>query len=449
MRTKLWLVFLLLPGLMLVSCDDDDNGPTETGDTTPPAGVTDLMVTDITENTATLAWTAPGDDGNDGTASRYDIRFSRNPISNANFAAAATAPSPPTPGAAGSGQTYTLTGLMSSTIYYFALKTADEVPNWSVLSNTVVDTTLGDLSLILSGSRVGKYVIVLPETGQDSVEVTPAVHFLGPKKLGFHSKRVFVVSPTGPGQATNVIYGCDTFTGANLQQITNDDVNVLSLDGSPAEEKLVYAGWDVEEFIHDIHVINEDGTGHQQLTVQEEPISLPDGSAAKLIAAGDPSWSPDGSKIAFMAGLREVPSNFAHDAIVVMDSDGQNKQALYERPVEEAHYRDVCWTSDGEFVVFSVEDGGRKVRAVHVASGTLSDITAALVTDTGIEALWTSPYGMELVFHLRLTSGDLYTAQLRATGSSLSVQGSRLELTDWQAVGHTYTDPDWAPWVRW
>ena len=37
----------------------------------------------------------------------------------------------PTPKAAGQAESFTVTGLSANTTYYFALKVADEVPNWS------------------------------------------------------------------------------------------------------------------------------------------------------------------------------------------------------------------------------------------------------------------------------------------------------------------------------
>ena len=41
----------------------------------------------------------------------------------------------PTPAAAGTSQNMTVSGLTASTTYYFAMKTSDEVPNTSALSN--------------------------------------------------------------------------------------------------------------------------------------------------------------------------------------------------------------------------------------------------------------------------------------------------------------------------
>ena len=44
-------------------------------DTTPPAAVMNLATSSPTANNITLSWTAPGDNGNAGTASAYSIRY--------------------------------------------------------------------------------------------------------------------------------------------------------------------------------------------------------------------------------------------------------------------------------------------------------------------------------------------------------------------------------------
>ena len=110
-------------------------------DTTPPATVTDLWIFFISTYTLALSWTAPGDDGNIGTASEYDLRYSTSPITEANWDLATRVTGESKPSEAGSHETFYVRGLSSGTTYYFALKTADEVPNWSGLSNVVSETT--------------------------------------------------------------------------------------------------------------------------------------------------------------------------------------------------------------------------------------------------------------------------------------------------------------------
>jgi len=110
-------------------------------DTTPPANVTDLAISETTASSINLTWHAPGDDGSTGTASEYDIRYSTSVINETNWNSATNCAGEPAPQSAGSSESFTVTGLSPNTTYYLALKTADEVPNWSGLSNVVNGTT--------------------------------------------------------------------------------------------------------------------------------------------------------------------------------------------------------------------------------------------------------------------------------------------------------------------
>jgi len=111
-------------------------------DTTAPSVVTDLAISDSTSNTITLAWTAPGDDGNAGTASQYDIRYSTSVVTEVNWDSAEEVTDAPKPKLGGSGERFVVVGLRSDTEYHFAIKVGDEVPNWSGLSNTVYGKTI-------------------------------------------------------------------------------------------------------------------------------------------------------------------------------------------------------------------------------------------------------------------------------------------------------------------
>lgn len=96
----------------------------------------------ITHNSVTVSWTTPGDDSLSGTASQFDLRYSTSPITGANFAAASRYTGTPTPAAPGTRQSATVTGLTPNTTYFFAIKTGDEIPNWSGVSNVISRTTL-------------------------------------------------------------------------------------------------------------------------------------------------------------------------------------------------------------------------------------------------------------------------------------------------------------------
>ncbi|MBI2659191.1 S8 family serine peptidase [Candidatus Woesearchaeota archaeon] len=110
-------------------------------DTITPSAVVDLAAVNTTINSATLTWTATGDDENIGKASSYDIRYLTSPITDANWGSAIKATGEPTPQSSGAAETFKVTELAYGTTYYFALKVIDNVGNPSALSNVVSGTT--------------------------------------------------------------------------------------------------------------------------------------------------------------------------------------------------------------------------------------------------------------------------------------------------------------------
>jgi hypothetical protein len=104
-------------------------------DSVRPAMVSTLLVTGVTETSASLSWTAVGDDSLTGTASSYDIRYSTSPITTGNWLSATLVSGEPTPVAAGATQTFTVNGLSRQNTYYLAMKVSDDGGNLSALSN--------------------------------------------------------------------------------------------------------------------------------------------------------------------------------------------------------------------------------------------------------------------------------------------------------------------------
>lgn len=136
------LTLPLACGHHAVSADGSTDGSFTVVDTTPPDAVTDLAVSNATTHSLTLTWTAPGDDGNNGTATEYDIRYATSNIDNETWEFAIQASGEPAPGPAGSNETFVVDGLTAATTYYFALKTVDDAGNWANLSNIASGTTL-------------------------------------------------------------------------------------------------------------------------------------------------------------------------------------------------------------------------------------------------------------------------------------------------------------------
>ncbi|XP_053326282.1 calcium-activated chloride channel regulator 1-like [Spea bombifrons] len=132
-----------------------------------PGRITDLDAT-VEGNQVTLSWTATGDDMDDGTAARYELRLSPDPqelLTNFSMASAVNISSL-TPQPAGSEEIFTFTlediAVTNGTVIYFALIAFDEADQKSDLSNlgravqfvpppptpTPVPTTTSDISAI-------------------------------------------------------------------------------------------------------------------------------------------------------------------------------------------------------------------------------------------------------------------------------------------------------------
>ena len=105
----------------------------------------------------TVQWTAPGDDGVVGRATNYELRYSTAALTTANFNQATALSGLPVPAIGGTLQNYIVSGLNAGITYYLAIRTMDEVGNWSGISNVLKKsgqtTGAGDPTLSLSFSN--------------------------------------------------------------------------------------------------------------------------------------------------------------------------------------------------------------------------------------------------------------------------------------------------------
>ncbi|MHC4400620.1 MAG: hypothetical protein ACYTG0_13170 [Planctomycetota bacterium] len=108
--------------------------------------VTDLNA-EVEQGRVTLTWTAPGDDGDKGTAAVYQIKHSAKPIlefvpwpekrgTHVTFWGSENVADEPAPESAGTRQSHVFKGVKAGK-YYFALKSRDERSNQSPISNVV------------------------------------------------------------------------------------------------------------------------------------------------------------------------------------------------------------------------------------------------------------------------------------------------------------------------
>ena len=137
--------------------DDEKNSvtsnkiPIEVLDKTAPSTISNLSATTgDSSGTVNLTWTAPGDDGNQGTADHYEVKYHSQEITSANWDQADPYDdktwSPPK--SSGSAESRTVSGLTPGQTYYFAVKGVDEAGNKGGVSNSPPATAGSDENII-------------------------------------------------------------------------------------------------------------------------------------------------------------------------------------------------------------------------------------------------------------------------------------------------------------
>jgi hypothetical protein len=134
----LTLILALLFATLAPGCggDDDPAAPGPEADPVSPAAVSDLRIESVDGSNVTVAWTAPGDDADEGTAAEYSIRISPNPITEGTWPTDSELPAPPDPKVAGTMQTAVIDASGMADLYV-ALRARDEADNLSPISNVV------------------------------------------------------------------------------------------------------------------------------------------------------------------------------------------------------------------------------------------------------------------------------------------------------------------------
>ena len=360
--------------LMLAICaggwGDDESTPPPPSDTTPPAANHDLRVTSQPGRVVTLRWAASGDDGAVGQAARYDIRYSRSTLNAASWDSATAVVSPPLPGPPGTLERLDLSNLPVGA-WHFALKTADEGPNWSTMSN-VVTAEVADLvppgritDLRVEEVTAREVRLAWTAPGGDGASGSAANYDLRWSEVriteGNWTEATTVEEVGAPGTAG----AAETFAVTDLAPGRNYHLAIRAGDES--------GNW------------SEISNGVEASTISYRRLTT-DG-------ASRPAWSPDGSRLAFIAAAASDRSE-----IFVIPAGGGTPIQITDHGVRRVNYSP-SWSPDGSRIAYvsrEFERGDPALMVVDAEPGAqpVRDYTAPRHIDS---AAWT-PHGTQIVF---------------------------------------------------
>ncbi|MCL5010687.1 MAG: hypothetical protein M1127_00535 [Patescibacteria group bacterium] len=200
-------------------------------DTILPAPISQLSYSGLTYNSVNLSWTAVGDDGNTGTATRYDLRYSKSAITSSNFDSALNVNSAPTPKPAGQTEIMLLTGLEPLTTYYVAVRAIDDYNNKGGISNVVSFAT----PAVPSDTQPPAKPLGLKATAQLSTAIllswaasTDNTSVAGYNVYRDNVKIASVGNPyftdSGLAASTDYVYQVSAYDGANNESAKSDPV---------------------------------------------------------------------------------------------------------------------------------------------------------------------------------------------------------------------------------
>jgi len=195
------------------------------------------------DSTVVLHWTAPGDDGIVGRATSYALRYRSTAITGTDttswWNAATPATGLPIPGVSGSTDSVRVRGLIPLTTYYFVVRAADEVPNWSGFSNVASRTTSGDAiapaaiaDLSITGSTGNTLALRWTAPGDDNNTGTAASYDIRYSTSAITTSN-WASATQATGEPTPLVAGTvQTFTLPGLQPSQTYYVAIRASDGT-------------------------------------------------------------------------------------------------------------------------------------------------------------------------------------------------------------------------
>ncbi len=155
-----------------------------------------------------------------------------------------------------------------------------------------------------------------------------------------YASRWTKIAFTSNRDGNNEIYVMDG-DGGNQRRVTVNPKDDGDPAWSPDGTKIAFVSNRNQGYLQ-IWVIDADG---------ENPVRLTDG-----LVDANPNWSPDGKLIAYDTDRDPEAPDLSPRVIFVMDADGQNKRQLVEEPGWSTH---PSWSPDGKRIAFVSDRHGQ------------------------------------------------------------------------------------------
>jgi uncharacterized repeat protein (TIGR01451 family) len=206
---------------------------------------------------------------------------------------------------------------------------------------------------------------------------------------GSNGKIVFTSTRDGGG-----IFVMDA-DGANVQKLTSTFGTNCSWSADGAKIAFsAFVGTEADGNV-EIFVMNADGTGQTQVTT----------------AAGNdfgPSWSPDGTKIAFYS------DRSGNNEIYVMNADGSSVVNLTNNAADD---RSPAWSPDGARIAFGTgRDGAGEIYVMNADGSNPTDLTNNPSNE--YDPTW-SPDGSKIVFGRETPLNEIAVMNADGSGQTL------------------------------